>query len=69
MLQDVFLFSGTVESNITLRSEEITSDIVKEACRFVNADKVIDKLPNKYNEIVRERGKNFSSGEIGRAHV
>lgn len=63
MLQDVFLFSGTVESNITLRSEEITSDIVKEACRFVNADKVIDKLPNKYNEIVRERGKNFSSGE------
>ena len=63
MLQDVFLFSGTVESNITLRSDDISSDIVKEACRFVNADKVIDKLPNKYNEIVRERGKNFSSGE------
>ena len=43
--------------------DRITFDIVKEACRFVNADKVIDKLPNKYNEIVRERGKNFSSGE------
>ena len=46
MLQDVFLFSGTVESNITLRSEEFTSDIVKEACIFVFAYKVIDKLPN-----------------------
>ncbi len=63
MLQDVFLFSGTIESNITLRDETITHEEVVEACEFVNADKVIAKLPEKYNDIVRERGKNFSSGE------
>ena len=63
MLQDVFLFSGTVEENITLNDPRITHDDVIEACKFVNADKVIEKLPEKYNDIVRERGKNFSSGE------
>lgn len=63
MLQDVFLFSGTIRSNITLRDEEITSEEIDEACRFVNADKVINKLPNKLDEPVLERGKNFSSGE------
>lgn len=63
MLQDVFLFSGTIYSNITLRDETITKEVVEEACRFVNADKVIEKLPEGYNDVVRERGKNFSSGE------
>ncbi len=63
MLQDVFLFSGTIKSNITLRSEEISDFVIEESCKFVNADKVINKLPNQYDEVVRERGKNFSSGE------
>lgn len=63
MLQDVFLFSGTIESNITLRDETITKEMVEESCKFVNADKIIEKLPEGYNDIVRERGKNFSSGE------
>lgn len=63
MLQDVFLFSGTVEENITLNNPAISHDEVVESCKFVNADKVIDKLPEGYNDIVRERGKNFSSGE------
>ncbi len=63
MLQDVFLFSGTVASNISLNDESISMDTIKEASKFVNADKIIEKLPNKYEEVVRERGNNFSSGE------
>lgn len=63
MLQDVFLFSGTIRSNIVLREESFTDEQVKEACRYVNADKFIDKLPNGLDEEVRERGNNFSAGQ------
>ncbi|MBO4678818.1 MAG: ABC transporter ATP-binding protein, partial [Lachnospiraceae bacterium] len=63
MLQDVFIFSGTIKSNIVLRNEDYTDDEVMEACRYVNADKFIDKLPNGINEEVRERGNNFSQGQ------
>ena len=63
MLQDVFLFSGTVRSNILLRMEGVSDQKVMEACRYVNADKVIMKLPNGLDEEVRERGSNFSAGE------
>lgn len=63
MLQDVFLFSGTIESNIRLRDESITDLEVLESCKYVNADQFIQKLPLKYDEPVRERGNNFSSGQ------
>ena len=63
MLQDVFLFSGTIASNIALKDESITEEQIIEACKFVNADKIINKLPNGINEEVRERGNNFSAGE------
>ena len=63
MLQDVFLFSGTIRSNITLDLEGITDDEVMEACRYVNADKFIDKLDDGLDEIVRERGNNLSAGQ------
>lgn len=63
MLQDVFLFSGTIRSNIVLRDENFTDEQVKEACRYVNADKFIDKLPGGLDEEVRERGNNFSAGQ------
>ncbi|MBU1145557.1 MAG: ABC transporter ATP-binding protein/permease [Firmicutes bacterium] len=63
MLQDVFLFSGTIESNIRLRDETITDSEILSACKYVNAEKFIDRLPNKYDELVRERGNNFSSGQ------
>ena len=62
MLQDVFLFSGTIRSNIALREEFSDEEILK-ACRYVNADKFIDKLPDGLNEEVRERGNNFSAGQ------
>ena len=63
MLQDVFLFSGTVRSNILLRKEGIPDTEVMQACRYVNADKIIDRLPNGLDEEVRERGNNFSQGQ------
>ncbi|MBO7659151.1 MAG: ABC transporter ATP-binding protein [Clostridia bacterium] len=63
MLQDVFLFSGTVRSNIVLRREDVTDDEINEACRYVNADVLISRLDNGLDEEVRERGNNFSTGE------
>ena len=63
MLQDVFLFSGTIKSNITLRNEDIDNKDIEEACKYVNANHFIERLDNKYEEEVRERGNNFSSGQ------
>ncbi|MDD6879762.1 MAG: ABC transporter ATP-binding protein, partial [bacterium] len=63
MLQDVFLFSGTVKSNISLHDESITDDEVKEACRYIGADTFIEKMPKGYDEEVIERGENFSQGQ------
>ena len=63
MLQDVFLFAGTIRSNIILGLENITDDEINEACRYVNADKFIDKLGDGLDEVVRERGNNFSAGQ------
>ncbi len=62
MLQDVFLFAGTVRSNIVLR-DEFTDEEVTEACKYVNADKFIDRLADGLDEEVRERGNNFSAGQ------
>ena len=62
MLQDVFLFAGTVRSNIALR-EDFSDEEVAEACKYVNADKFIAKLTGGLNEEVRERGNNFSAGQ------
>ncbi len=63
MLQDVFLFSGTIRSNITLGLDNVSDDEVMEACRYVNADKFIDRLEGGLDEVVRERGNNFSAGQ------
>ena len=63
MLQDVFLFSGDIRSNILLRSEGISDEQVMEACRYVNADSFINKLEGGLDEVVRERGNNFSAGQ------
>lgn len=63
MLQDVFLFSGTIRSNILLRMEDVSDEKVMEAARYVNADRIIARLPGGLDEEVRERGSNFSAGE------
>jgi ATP-binding cassette subfamily B protein len=63
MLQDVFLFSGTVRSNIVLREEGFSDEEIMECCRYVNADRFIMKLDHGLDEVVRERGNNFSAGQ------
>ena len=63
MLQDVFLFSGDIRSNIVLREESFTDEQVWEACRYVNADSFISRLEGGLDEVVRERGNNFSAGQ------
>ena len=63
MLQDVFLFSGTIKSNITLHDESYTDEEVHEVCKYVNADSFIDKMEKGLDEMVIERGENFSQGQ------
>ena len=63
MLQDVFLFSGTIRTNLTLGEERFTDEEILSACRYVNADAFLDGLPNGLDEEVRERGNNFSAGQ------
>ena len=63
MLQDVFLFSGTIRSNIILRKDDVTDEEIMQACRYVNADSFINKLEAGLDEVVRERGNNFSAGQ------
>ncbi|MFP4177739.1 MAG: ABC transporter ATP-binding protein, partial [Acholeplasmataceae bacterium] len=63
MLQDVFLFSGTIKDNITLNDPDITTEEVRKAAEYVGADGFIESLPDGYEHVVRERGNNFSSGQ------
>lgn len=63
MLQDVFLFSGSIRSNITLREESFTEEEIINACEYVNANSFINKLDGGLDYKVLERGANFSSGQ------
>jgi ABC-type multidrug transport system fused ATPase/permease subunit len=63
VLQDVFLFTGDIKNNIRLNENSISDEKVIEAARYVNADKFIEKLPDKYDSYVNERGSTFSQGE------
>ncbi|MBQ7375910.1 MAG: ABC transporter ATP-binding protein [Clostridia bacterium] len=63
MLQDVFLFSGTIRSNIILGLEGVSDEEIMKSCEYVNADKFIGKLEGGLDEVVRERGNNFSAGQ------
>ncbi|HMQ61277.1 MAG TPA: ABC transporter ATP-binding protein [Flavilitoribacter sp.] len=63
VLQDVFLFSGTVLENITLRDDRITRDKVEEAARMIGAHEFILKLPGGYDFKVMERGATLSMGQ------
>lgn len=63
VLQDVFLFSGTVERNLTLGNDDISEDAIREAVRMVQADRFIDQLPDGYQQDVKERGASLSHGQ------
>ena len=61
--QDVFLFSGKILDNIRLGDESISPETVEKSACLVNADKFIEKLPDKYLSILGERGTGLSTGE------
>jgi len=63
VLQDVFLFHGTIRSNITMGSNAISDEQMIKAAELVGADKFIRTLPNGYNEEVKERGSTLSVGQ------
>ncbi|MBO1512664.1 ABC transporter ATP-binding protein [Metabacillus bambusae] len=63
VLQDPFLFTGTIETNVSLENPAITKEKVKKALQDVGADRFIEKLPNQYEEPVLEKGSTLSAGE------
>jgi ATP-binding cassette subfamily B protein len=72
VLQDPFIFAGTVAANIRLRDESITDEQVRAAAAFVNAAPFIDKLPDGYETVLTERGSVLSVGQkqlIGFARI
>ena len=63
VLQDVFLFSGSVERNVTLGDPSVTPERVREAAALIGADRFIERLPNGYAQDVKERGATLSHGQ------
>lgn len=61
--QDVFIFTGDIKNNISLRNEAISLEEIKRAAKIVNADSFIEKLPGGYDEPVTERGSTLSAGQ------
>ena len=61
--QDVFIFSGNIRDNIALNNDKLTDEEVVQVAKYVNADKFISKLPQKYQEPVMERGATLSTGQ------
>lgn len=63
MLQDVFLFTGTIRENITLFDDSFTDEEINDAIKYVNADTFINQLENGLEERIVEKGENFSTGQ------
>jgi len=63
VLQDPFLFSGTIESNLRLGDGRISFERIQEVCAFVGADEFIQKLPQGYQTVLHERGGGLSTGQ------
>jgi ATP-binding cassette, subfamily B, multidrug efflux pump len=63
VLQDVFLFSGDIRSNISMDNDAIPDERIKEAARIVGAERFIKQLPAEYDEAVKERGATLSVGQ------
>ena len=63
MLQDVFLFTGSIKDNITLFDDSYSNEEIIEAVKYVNADTFIDRLDKGLEEEIVEKGENFSTGQ------
>ena len=69
VLQDNFLFDGTVLDNIRFANPEASLDRIKEVCRIANADEFIESFPEGYNTVVGERGVKLSGGQRQRIAI
>ncbi|HEX8246942.1 MAG TPA: ABC transporter ATP-binding protein [Pyrinomonadaceae bacterium] len=69
VLQDNFLFDGTILDNIRFSNPEANLKEIKEVCRVANADEFIEKFPDAYNTIVGERGVKLSGGQRQRIAI
>ncbi len=63
VLQDVFLFAGTIESNLRMNDPEISLERIVQACKYVGVHEFIASLTNGYQTEVRERGATLSTGQ------
>ena len=63
VMQDVFLFSGTIKENLAFGNPDVSDDTIREAATIVGADRFIDQLPDKYEYKVLENGTGLSSGQ------
>jgi ATP-binding cassette subfamily B protein len=63
VLQDVFLFGGTIADNLSLGREDLSRDVLRRAAAAVEADRFIARLPRGYETELRERGANLSAGQ------
>ena len=63
VLQDTWLFEGSVLENLTYGKESATIDEVRRICRIIGIDTIIEKLPNKYDTILTEGGSSISKGQ------
>lgn len=63
MLQDSFIFSGTIRDNIAYGKLDATDDEIRSACMIVGIDSYIESLPEGYNTVVNERGAGLSQGQ------
>ena len=63
VLQDVFLFSGDIRTNLALGDRSVSMERIEKAARFANAESFIRRLPQGFAAPVRERGSNFSGGQ------
>jgi ATP-binding cassette subfamily B protein len=63
VVQDIFLFSGSIEDNISLGNKEIGFDKIQQSASIIGIDKFIERLPEKYKQNVKERGVTLSQGQ------
>jgi len=63
VLQDVFLFSGSIADNISLGNSEISREQIVSAVRSIGAESFVENLPDAYDHVVRERGMSLSHGQ------
>src|SRR6202007_35292 len=69
VLQDTFLFDGTIEENIAFARPHATKEQIREACRIARVDEFAETFEKKYDTIVGERGVRLSGGQKQRVSI